>query len=90
MVDADFGQSRMISYIDSHTHMHSLPWDTWELLGTCGMQGAVILAGSPYCFRSVRSEVPGPSEIEEFWVVFENANAFYDLGLAVPPIADEL
>lgn len=57
----------MIPYIDSHSHMHSLPWDAWELLGMCGMQGAVISAGSPYLSRSVRSEVPGPTEIEELW-----------------------
>lgn len=57
----------MIPYIDSHTHMHSLPWDAWELLGMCGMQAAVISAGSPYLSRSARTEVPGPSEIEELW-----------------------
>jgi predicted metal-dependent TIM-barrel fold hydrolase len=47
--------------------MHSLPWDVWELLGMAGMQAAVISAGSPYLSRSVRSEVPGPSEIEALW-----------------------
>ncbi len=57
----------MIPYIDSHTHMHSLPWDDWELLGMCGMQAAVISAGSPYLSRSVRSDVPGPSDIEALW-----------------------
>ena len=28
-------------YIDSHTHMHALNWDEWELLGTTGMRTAV-------------------------------------------------
>lgn len=28
--DADFGP-RMIPYIDSHSHIHSLGWDAWEL-----------------------------------------------------------
>ena len=57
----------MIPYIDSHTHMHSLPWDVWELLGMCGMQAAVISAGTPYLSRSVQTEVPGPKEIEALW-----------------------
>ncbi len=59
--------SPVIPYIDSHTHMHSLSWDAWELLGMCGMQAAVISAGTPYLSRSVRTEVPGPSEIEDLW-----------------------
>ncbi|MFQ5848481.1 MAG: TatD family hydrolase [Candidatus Methylomirabilales bacterium] len=57
----------MIPYIDSHTHMHSLAWDTWELLGMCGMRAAVISAGTPYLSRATRTEVPGPREIEELW-----------------------
>ncbi|MFQ5656945.1 MAG: TatD family hydrolase [Candidatus Methylomirabilales bacterium] len=57
----------MIPYIDSHTHLHSLPWDTWELLGMCGIHAAIISAGTPYLSRSVRAEVPGPGEIEELW-----------------------
>lgn len=64
--DADFGQSRMISYIYSHNHVPFLPRDAWELLGMCGIQGAVISAGSPYLSGCVRSEVPGPSEMEGF------------------------
>lgn len=33
----------------------------------CGIQAAVISAGSPYLYRTVRTEVPGPREIEELW-----------------------
>lgn len=59
--------SAVIPYIDSHTHMHSLPWDAWERLGMCGMHAAVISAGTPFLSRSTRNEVPGPTDIEELW-----------------------
>ncbi len=58
---------RVVPYIDSHNHMHSLSHDDWEMMAMTGLKAAVLSSGNPYIYRELLDEPPGEAEILRHW-----------------------
>lgn len=57
----------VIPFIDSHSHIHGLPYDTWETLGATGIAATILSAGNPHALREIHKEVPDLIDIQRFW-----------------------
>ncbi len=57
----------MDRFIDAHNHLQGFSFDAWELLGMCGMEGAVLSCGNPYVHREIWRRAPGPEDVRRLW-----------------------
>ena len=59
--------SPVIPFIDAHSHLHSLPFDSWETLGMAGMAAVVLSAGNPHLYREIHDEAPNWADVQRYW-----------------------
>ena len=59
----------VVPFIDTHTHLHSLPYDAWETLGMVGIAAAIICAGNPAYHRELHGKVPDLADLRRYWDV---------------------
>jgi predicted metal-dependent TIM-barrel fold hydrolase len=59
--------ARVVPFIDTHTHLHSLPYDAWETLGLVGIAAAIICAGNPAYHRELHERVPDLIDLRRYW-----------------------
>lgn len=57
----------MFERIDSHTHVHTLPWDHLDLLAATGMKLAIATAGNPHVHNQFFNAALTPEDIFRLW-----------------------
>ena len=56
-----------IPFIDAHSHLHGLPYDAWETIGSTGIVATVLSAGNPHVHREIHEEVPDFADVMRYW-----------------------
>lgn len=59
--------SNMFERIDSHTHVHTLPWDHLDLLAATGLRCAIATAGNPHVHNQFFKAALTPENIFGLW-----------------------
>lgn len=56
-----------IPFIDAHSHLHGLPYDAWETIGSTGIVATVLSAGNPHVHREIHVDPPDFEDVMRYW-----------------------